>query len=41
MLFTDKTGTLTLGRIDYMRAVPAQENIDPDSKSVLESALEG
>jgi len=26
VLFTDKTGTLTLGRIDYMRAVPA----DPD-----------
>jgi Mg2+-importing ATPase len=23
VLFTDKTGTLTLGRIDYMRAVPA------------------
>jgi magnesium-transporting ATPase (P-type) len=22
VLFTDKTGTLTLGRIDYMRAIP-------------------
>jgi Mg2+-importing ATPase len=25
VLFTDKTGTLTLGRIDYMRAVPAPQ----------------
>jgi Mg2+-importing ATPase len=29
VLFTDKTGTLTLGRIDYMRAVPAGD-LDPD-----------
>ena len=29
VLFTDKTGTLTLGRIDYMRAVPA-EGYAPD-----------
>ena len=30
MLFTDKTGTLTLGRIDYVRAVPAggQSSVD-------------
>ncbi|MFJ5612586.1 magnesium-translocating P-type ATPase [Streptomyces sp. NPDC093221] len=26
MLFTDKTGTLTLGRIDFMRAVPAGDD---------------
>jgi P-type Mg2+ transporter len=26
MLFTDKTGTLTLGRIDFARAVPAEGN---------------
>ncbi|GAA2166726.1 Mg2+-importing ATPase [Humibacillus xanthopallidus] len=26
LLFTDKTGTLTLGRIDYARAVPAGDN---------------
>ena len=31
VLFTDKTGTLTLGRIDYMRAVPADHDIDPDT----------
>ena len=30
VLFTDKTGTLTMGRIDYMRAVPAEDAIDPD-----------
>jgi Mg2+-importing ATPase len=30
MLFTDKTGTLTLGRIDYMRAVPVAA-ADPDA----------
>jgi Mg2+-importing ATPase len=30
VLFTDKTGTLTLGRIDYMRAVPSSENTTPD-----------
>ncbi|WP_328457915.1 magnesium-translocating P-type ATPase [Amycolatopsis sp. NBC_00438] len=29
VLFTDKTGTLTLGRVDYMRAVPAPGG-DPD-----------
>ena len=28
MLFTDKTGTLTQGRIDYMRAVPAADGPD-------------
>ncbi|MBC8093413.1 MAG: HAD-IC family P-type ATPase, partial [Pseudonocardia sp.] len=28
VLFTDKTGTLTLGRIDYMRAVPALDGAD-------------
>ena len=28
VLFTDKTGTLTQGRIDYMRAVPAAEGPD-------------
>ena len=27
VLFTDKTGTLTVGRIDYMRAVPAADVI--------------
>jgi Mg2+-importing ATPase len=26
VLFTDKTGTLTLGRIDYMRAIPADSD---------------
>jgi P-type Mg2+ transporter len=26
VLFTDKTGTLTLGRVDYMRAVPAGDD---------------
>ena len=31
VLFTDKTGTLTLGRIDYMRAVPADPDIDPST----------
>ena len=30
VLFTDKTGTLTQGRIDYMRAVPAAA-ADPDA----------
>jgi Mg2+-importing ATPase len=30
VLFTDKTGTLTLGRIDYMRAVPAVSGASPD-----------
>ncbi|MDT7554734.1 MAG: P-type Mg2+ transporter, partial [Pseudonocardiales bacterium] len=30
ILFTDKTGTLTEGRIDYMRAVPAGDT-DPDA----------
>ena len=30
VLFTDKTGTLTLGRIDYMHAVPAEEGIEAD-----------
>ena len=30
VLFTDKTGTLTVGRIDYMRAVPAADDIDQD-----------
>jgi P-type Mg2+ transporter len=30
VLFTDKTGTLTQGRIDYMRAVPADSG-DPDT----------
>ena len=29
VLFTDKTGTLTMGRIDYMRAVPAEDAIAP------------
>jgi Mg2+-importing ATPase len=29
ILFTDKTGTLTLGRIDYMRSVPA-DPAEPD-----------
>jgi P-type Mg2+ transporter len=29
VLFTDKTGTLTLGRIDFVRAVPASGN-DPE-----------
>jgi Mg2+-importing ATPase len=29
VLFTDKTGTLTVGRIDYMRAVPAGPDVDP------------
>ncbi len=29
MLFTDKTGTLTVGRIDFMRAVPAHDGGDP------------
>jgi Mg2+-importing ATPase len=29
VLFTDKTGTLTVGRIDYMRAVPAGDGADP------------
>jgi P-type Mg2+ transporter len=28
VLFTDKTGTLTVGRIDYMRAVPASDDAD-------------
>jgi Mg2+-importing ATPase len=28
VLFTDKTGTLTQGRIDYMRAVPAGDGAD-------------
>ncbi len=36
VLFTDKTGTLTLGRIDYMRAVPAEGT---DAGSVLRSGL--
>lgn len=31
VLFTDKTGTLTAGRIDYMRAVPADSGTDPAS----------
>jgi P-type Mg2+ transporter len=31
VLFTDKTGTLTLGRIDYMRAVPAKDDTDPNT----------
>ncbi|MFF1519880.1 magnesium-translocating P-type ATPase [Streptomyces sp. NPDC058305] len=35
VLFTDKTGTLTLGRIDYMRAVPA----DDDAAAVLRWGL--
>jgi Mg2+-importing ATPase len=30
VLFTDKTGTLTVGRIDYMRAVPARAGDQPD-----------
>jgi len=30
VLFTDKTGTLTLGRIDYMRAVPSSDSTTPD-----------
>ncbi|MFE9118557.1 magnesium-translocating P-type ATPase [Streptomyces sp. NPDC007172] len=30
VLFTDKTGTLTLGRIEYMRAVPT-DGQDPDT----------
>ena len=30
VLFTDKTGTLTLGRIDYMRAVPSGDSTTPD-----------
>ena len=29
MLFTDKTGTLTRGRIDFMRAVPADNTTTP------------
>ena len=37
LLFTDKTGTLTLGRIDYMRSVPASDDIDHDT--VLRWAL--
>jgi Mg2+-importing ATPase len=28
VLFTDKTGTLTLGRVDFMRAVPARVGAD-------------
>jgi Mg2+-importing ATPase len=36
VLFTDKTGTLTLGRIDYMRAVPAA---DAGSAEVLQWGL--
>ena len=31
VLFTDKTGTLTLGRIDFMRAVPAHDGADADA----------
>jgi P-type Mg2+ transporter len=37
VLFTDKTGTLTLGRIDYMRAVPAADTIA--ATDVLRSGL--
>jgi Mg2+-importing ATPase len=36
VLFTDKTGTLTQGRIDYMRAVPAEGG---DSDAVLRWGL--
>jgi Mg2+-importing ATPase len=36
VLFTDKTGTLTLGRIDYMRSVPVESN---DSDLVLRWGL--
>ena len=36
VLFTDKTGTLTTGRIDYMRAIPAATCRAED---VLRSAL--
>jgi len=38
MLFTDKTGTLTQGRIDYMRAVPAS---DAAANTVLRWGLLG
>ena len=38
VLFTDKTGTLTLGRIDYMRAVPSG---DLDPEQVLKWGLLG
>ncbi|HXT46208.1 MAG TPA: magnesium-translocating P-type ATPase [Pseudonocardiaceae bacterium] len=31
VLFTDKTGTLTQGRIDFTRAVPAGPDEDPDA----------
>ncbi len=31
MLFTDKTGTLTLGRIDFVRAVPSEPGGDADA----------
>ncbi|WP_239309734.1 MULTISPECIES: magnesium-translocating P-type ATPase [unclassified Frankia] len=36
VLFTDKTGTLTAGHIDYMRAVPAT---DTDAETVLRWGL--
>ncbi|HSP38150.1 MAG TPA: HAD-IC family P-type ATPase, partial [Frankiaceae bacterium] len=39
VLFTDKTGTLTQGRIDYMRAVPATGANDTDTASVLRWGL--
>jgi Mg2+-importing ATPase len=31
VLFTDKTGTLTLGRIDFMRAVPSDVGVGADA----------
>jgi Mg2+-importing ATPase len=38
VLFTDKTGTLTLGRIDFMRAIPASSR-DGAHESVLRFGL--
>ena len=39
VLFTDKTGTLTVGRIDYMRSVPAGDGADPDDGAAVGSAV--
>lgn len=39
VLFTDKTGTLTEGRIDYRRAVPAGAGGDEDAAAVLRWGL--
>jgi Mg2+-importing ATPase len=38
-LFTDKTGTLTIGQISYMRAVPAADSPDSDPARVLRWGL--